>query len=395
MSPAGWLEAHVEWFDPRVWNEQLPPRPFAAGPLLELLLLCDHVPGLGVTGPALELAGRLTAAPEFSAGLYRGDAHFTYHVWLPVLMDRLGAPRPRLLSAAQALLDSGVRPNLDGVGALELRYVTDLGGLRSPYLPSVARLYRRWRDGQHFDPFRLTGPECYALTHAVFYATAFGRTALPPDPEAARTTRLLLAARLADGDLDLGAELFHAAVLLGDADGLGPARHRLATAARADGAVAGPLHDPAVQARLTGRKAAAYAFGTCYHTTIVTELALAAPGAPPAEPGEPVPGDTAALHDLAAKPSSATSLSEALVIALRRNDLSLTAALLLAAARDGLRDPVIIAAANHLRAQRQPDGAFGIPADAELTASCLAALDAWGSTQPFPGALRLPADHLR
>lgn len=374
-----WLETHLEWFDPRVWNELLPARPFAAGPLLELLLLCDQVPGLAVTGPALDLAGRLTAAPEFRAGLYRGDAHFTYHVWLLVLMDRLGAPRPELLSAAQALLGSGVRPALDGVAALELKYVTDLGGLANPCLPPAHRLYRRWRDGQHLDPFRLTGNECYALTHAVFYATAFGRAPLPPDPRLARTTRLLLAAHLADDDLDLGAELFHAALLSGGPDGLGPARHRLSTAARPDGAVAGPLHDPALLARLTGRKADAYVFGTCYHTTIVTELALAAPGAPAARG----PADGAPAPDL----------PEALVIALRHNDLSQTAALLQAAAQDGRQDPVITAAANRLRAQRQPDGSFGIPADSTLTAACLAALDAYGENRPARDGTAWSATH--
>jgi hypothetical protein len=377
MSSPEWLEENLEWFDPLVWNEFLPARPFAAGPLLELLLLCDQVPGLVVTGPALELADRLTADSGFRAGLYRGDAHFTYHVWLLVLMDRLGVPRPQLLSAARSMLDAGIRPNLDGIAALELAYVTDLGGLATPFLPPAHRLYRRWREGQHLDPFRMTGNECYALTHAVFYATAFGRTALPPDPELARTTRLLLAARLAEDDLDLGAELFHTALLSSAPAGLGAVRQRLSTATRADGAIAGPLHDPAVLARLTGRKAAAYLFGTCYHTTIVTELALAAPEAPPAEPGDLVPGDAASLRHLAANAPTAARLSEALVVALRRDDLDLTAALLSAAARDDLRSPTITAAANHLRTQRQPDGSFGIPADARLTASCHAALLAW------------------
>ncbi|MET9002695.1 hypothetical protein [Amycolatopsis sp. NPDC004169] len=355
-----WLEAHLEWFDPRVWNALLPARPFPAGPLLELLLLCERVPGLRVTGPALELADRLTAAPEFRAGLYRADAHFTYHVWLLVLMQRLGAPRPRLLSAAQALLDSGVRPNLDGVAALELKYVTDLGGLANHGLPPTRRLYDRWRAGQHLDPFRLTANECYALTHAVFYATAFGEVSVPADPDLARAARLLLAAYLADDDLDLGAELFHTALLVGGPQGLGAARNRLAEAAQPDGAVAGPVHDPAVQARLTGRKAEAYRFGTCYHTTIVTELALAASWPRPAESGRPVPEP-----------------AEELVIAWRRNDLGRTAKLVQAAAGETRLDPIITAAVRRLQAQRQPDGNFGIPVDAGLTALCIAALEAW------------------
>jgi hypothetical protein len=372
----GWLEENLEWFDPAVWNELLPARPFPAGPLLELLLLCEHIPDTRFAGLALDLADRLTATQEFRAGLYRGDALFTYHVWLLVLMDRLGPARPHLLAAAQSLLDAGVRPALDGVGALELRYVADLGGLMSPHLPPAPRLYRRWREGQHLDPFRLSGNECYALTHAVFYATSFGRTPLAPDPELTRTTLVLLAAHLANDDLDLGAELFHTALVTSGPEGLGPARHRLATAARRGGAVPGPLHDPALVARSTGRKAAAYVFGTCYHTTIVTTLALAAWDAPAAEPGELVSADPVALRRLALGAQSVVRLSEALVIAIRQGDLGLTATLLLAAARESRTGPVISAATTYLHTQRQPDGSFGIPADPELTASCTAALDA-------------------
>ncbi|QRP46927.1 hypothetical protein [Amycolatopsis sp. FDAARGOS 1241] len=369
MTSRDWLEAHLEWFAPALWNEFLPARPFGGGPLLELLILCDEVPGLAVTGPALELADRLTAAPEFRAGLYRGDAYFTYHVWLLVLMDRLGARRPELLAAAQGLLDAGVRPNQDGIGALELRYVTDLGGLANPHLPSARRLYDRWREGQHLDPFRMTDADCYALTHAVFYGTAFGRTTIPPDPALTGATRLMLAAHLARGDLDLGAELFHTALLTGASSE--PARQRLATAARDGGAVAGPLHDPAVAARLTGRKADAYEFGTCYHTTLVTELALAAPVS-----GEPMP-EPGPIEDL--------------VLAFRRGDLSRTATLLSGVAYEGRRDPAVVAAGRHLRAQRQPDGSFGIPPDAERTALCEVALErfdvAGGAVRDEPSAV--------
>jgi uncharacterized protein DUF6895 len=362
MRAIGWLEENIAWFDPAVWNEMLPARAFAGGPLLELLVLCDNVPCRGLTEAALDLADRLTASPEFRAGLYRGDVLFTYHLWLLVLMDRLGASRPHLLAAAQSLLDAGVRPTADGVAALELRHVVDLGGLASPHLPSAARLYRRWRAGQHLDPFRLTGNECYALTHAVFYATSFGRAPLPPDAELVRATRLLLAAHLETGDLDLGAELCHTALLVDGPDGLAAAHHRIATAARPDGAVPGPLHNPATLARASGRKAEAYLFGTCYHTTVVTALALAA--WPDPAPDEPDPADPVAR------------LSADLVVAVRQRDLGRTATLLLTAARESRSGPVISAARTFLRTQRQPDGAFGIPADPELTALCASALDA-------------------
>ncbi|GAA2978747.1 DUF6895 family protein [Actinokineospora diospyrosa] len=357
MKQIDWLTDNLAWFDPAVWDEFLPARPFPGGPLLELLLLCDTVDCGPLTGRALELADRITATDRFRAGLYRGDALFTYHVWLLALMGRLGAPSP-LLGSAQALLHAGIRPPLDGVAALEARYANDLAGLRSPHLPPLGHLYRRWREGQHLDPLRMVGPECYALTHAVFYVTGFGRVPLPPDAELDRTARLLAAAHLATGDHDLGAELFHTALLAGGPAGLAPAHHRLTRAVDPDGYVAGPLHNPSILAKLTGRKTQAYRFGTGYHTTLVTALALAA------WPAHPPTG------------RAVDELSTALVLAVRDRDLSRTASLLLTAAAANKNDPTIVAATTYLRSQRQPDGSFGIPADPDLTATCVAALAA-------------------
>ncbi|WP_159033596.1 hypothetical protein [Streptomyces sp. WMMB 322] len=63
----------------------------------------------------------------------------------------------------------------------------------------------------------------------------------------------------------------------------------LASAARPDGSVPSPVHRPDVLAGLTGDKAAAYVFGTCYHTTLAAALASGvalAAGRRDSRPGE-------------------------------------------------------------------------------------------------------------
>ncbi|WP_051385554.1 DUF6895 family protein [Actinokineospora inagensis] len=372
MRQIAWLTENSDWFKPAVWNEMLPARQFAAGPLLELLVLCDAATCGPLTDRALEIAEEVTATKRFRAGLYRGDALFTHHVWLLALMNRLGSPSP-LLPAAQLLLHTGVRPAMDGVAALELRFAARLGGLECPHLPPSAQLYRRWRDGQHLDPFRLTGSESYALTHAVFYATSFGRVPLPEDAELNRTTRLLLATHLAVGDYDLGAELLHTALLTGGPTGLVDAHRHLEHAVQPDGYVPGPLHDTTVLAQLSGRKARAYRFGTGYHTTLVTALASSAWQSHPTAPLTPeITGPADACVDL--------------VLAVRGQNLRRTADLLLASTRS---NPTVQAAAAFLRSQRQPEGGFGIPPDPNLTAKCEAALAAVESPSPGerPGSL--------
>ncbi|MFT7835898.1 hypothetical protein Q5530_07085 [Saccharothrix sp. BKS2] len=275
----GWLETHLSWFDPSVWQRVLSPRPFPAGPLLELLQLCEVAGRAGrpcsrLLDRALPLAVRLVRTRAFAAGLHRGDALFTYHAWLIALLMRFGEPVDELAGAVERLLDAGVRPSADTVAALELAYVIDLGGWRG-HLPGAGALYDRWLAGQHLNPFLMTDNECYAFTHAVFYATGFGVVALGGDVSAAgEVARLLFAAKVAEGDLDLGAELALTALLAG-----GPpsraAWRRVSGAQRADGAVPGPLHRPDLLSGVSGPKADGYLFGTCYHTTVATALAAA------------------------------------------------------------------------------------------------------------------------
>lgn len=286
----GWLEEHVRLFDPEVWERHLPRRPFPPGPLLELLgflrLLAreqeDPVPPV-LREDALKLAERIVDAPEFARGLRRADALFPYHLNLVALPGLLGRPRPALLSTCEALLASGAgghfQPHRPLLSRLELRYFADRAGLTLPAgIPDRASLYAESLPAPGPDPLSMDDNEVYAFTHAVFYATDFGAHDVPPGrAPVADVIRPLLSSHLIDGHLDLLAELLLCADVtgLGETDLVRRGWAALASAQRPDGAVPGPVHRPSVLAGLTGEKAEAYVFGTCYHTTLATGLAAA------------------------------------------------------------------------------------------------------------------------
>ncbi|MFI9050798.1 DUF6895 family protein [Streptomyces sp. NPDC053427] len=288
-----WLDAHLEWFAPHRWERFLPGRPFRPGPLLELLGLVRLLDRSGrlpkdadLPSRALDLAEQAAAEPDFDRGLRRADALFPYHLNLIALLELLGRPQPALRTRGAGLLAAGAgahaQPYKPVLGRIELRYFLDRGGFRAPAaLPDVAALFRESLPALHPDVLHLTESETYALTHALFYVTDFGdRDVLGGAKEAARlreTVRVLLAVHLARGALDLVAELLLCATALGSpsASLVRDGWSALARARRPDGAVPSPVHRPEVLAGLTGDKAAAYLFGTCYHTTLAAGLAAA------------------------------------------------------------------------------------------------------------------------
>ncbi|MEU0273320.1 hypothetical protein [Streptomyces sp. NPDC006307] len=318
-----WVEANLGWFAPGRWEEFLPRRPFRPGPLLELLGLVRVLDRAGVVAKdaplarrALDLAEDAAGEAEFARGLRRGDELFPYHLNLVALLEVLGRPQPRLRAVCEELLaaDAGghCRAYKPVLGRLELRYFADRGGFTAPArLPDLGTLYRGSVAALDPDVLQLTASETYALTHALFYATDFARRRdlLGGAGEVARlrgTVRVLLGAQLVRGGLDLLAELLLCDTALEHPPGAGPAEATgdalvydvlvydawaaLAEAARPDGAVPSPVHRPEVWAGLDGDKAAAYVFGTCYHTTLAAALAAAVRSGPvPAErpPGPP------------------------------------------------------------------------------------------------------------
>ncbi|MEV0982228.1 hypothetical protein [Streptomyces sp. NPDC049915] len=304
----GWLERNLRFFDPETWERHLPRRPFRAGPLLELLGFLRLLSGTpaptptptpapvrpvpeGLRAGALALAEQVVGTAEFTRRLRRADEFFPYHLNLVALQHLLGRPRPALLHRCEALLVAGAgghfQPHRPLLSRLELRYVADRAGVAvPPGVPGLPALYRQSVPGLGADPLALDDTEIYAFTHALFYATDFGAHALPPGAAVDDTVRVLLASHLIGGHLDLLAELLLCADVVGlEETGLVRGGRTdlvrrgwtaLASAQRPDGAVPGPVHRPAVLSGLTGEKAEAYLFGTCYHTTLATGLAAAA-----------------------------------------------------------------------------------------------------------------------
>ncbi|MGX1774949.1 DUF6895 family protein [Nocardia brasiliensis] len=280
-----WLDAHLRWFDPDVWDRMLAPRPFREGAALELLMLCrvlrrgrlhDHP----LIEGAIELAYRLAATESFHAALGLGDDKFPYRAYLVALLADLGRPVPSAMARVRTVLATGCggwhgawRTPLS---RLELHYILDLGRFPNP-LPPSAELLALSIGAAAPDPLYLRDDEVYALTHVLFYATDFAARSTPARPELVAALNTLLGTYLALGDMDLAGELLLCLLAIGRPD-CAMTRHGWHTLARhrlSDGAVPGPLFDPARWSTLRGEVAEGYVFGTCHHTTMVAAMAAA------------------------------------------------------------------------------------------------------------------------
>lgn len=264
---------------------------------------------------ALDLAEEAAHTDDFARGISRGDELFPYHLNLIGLLECLGRPQRELRTRCEALLAAGsgghALPYKPVLNRIELRYFIDRGGFTAPAtLPALGTTYRQSIAALGPDVLQLTESETYAFTHVLFYVTDFGqrRDLLGGPEEVVRlreTVRVLLGVQSARGSLDLLAELLLCDSALDEGiqvGGPGPGNpagsepgqgdptgarldhgsqflvsagwNALARAARTDGSVPSPVHRPDILAGLTGDKAAAYVFGTCYHTTLATALAV-------------------------------------------------------------------------------------------------------------------------
>lgn len=129
-------------------------------------------------------------------------------------------------------------------------------------------------------PFFMTESDAYAVTHAILYATDFGRTALPPSLNAARVCEMIssgLAWTLVAEDFDLLIEYLMCAACLGES-GSPAARLGWYVVDRVWNHLAflpGPTFDPERYRALSGEAADAYACEQMYHTNFVAGMLCA------------------------------------------------------------------------------------------------------------------------
>jgi hypothetical protein len=158
---------------------------------------------------------------------------------------------------------------------LDVHYFLTAAGLGCDG-PSETELFDRTFLAQYTDPLAIDDDAAYALTHAVFYLTDFGRRRSPllPSLEAARHAEVMdsLAVhywRLGHWDL-LGETAACSFLLAGPSATRLAASARLAAARRPDGAVPGTARreEELEQDLPTSEEV----FSACYHTTIVALL---------------------------------------------------------------------------------------------------------------------------
>lgn len=153
-------------------------------------------------------------------------------------------------------------------------------------------------------PFYMTEADAYAVTHAILYATDFGRAPPPASLDRARLSAMVhegIAWSMLSEDFDLLIEYLMCAACLGDG-GAPAARlgwHVVERIWKQLGFLPGPTFDPAEFRARSGPAADAYACEQMYHTNFVAgmycamRLALPAPAietGAPARPGgaEPI-----------------------------------------------------------------------------------------------------------
>ena len=211
-----------------------------------------------------------------------------------VLLAQLGRDHPRVEARLRSALDRRFA-TLSERSTFRMMDTRWTFGLLDPRLvPPVEELVPLSTLAARPHPIYTMTDDDYALTHAVYYLTDFGRR--PPSADLrAGTTDLLepfLAWHAVRLDLDLLGEFLIASLALRDAAtaAFGYASHLFFRAWEDGGGLVGPEYSPARYAALHGEEAAAYAFSENYHTVfvggILCAVALETPptGRPAAEP---------------------------------------------------------------------------------------------------------------
>jgi len=222
--------------------------------------------------------------PELHRFIYTGPPQaFTGHLLMWLALPRQLAETILPLAELQKVFETrsvahAPRPK---VRLLELRYFADYAGLAHE-LPTPRELLLRAVDFHRLDPHTLTFAGIYELTHAIFYATHFGRH---PDAVMEYAERKHLATILEplqqrliqQQHWDLVAEIIlsrRCLQLPAEWQATKPAWEALANTQDEDGTYGAQVVEQALMREgLTADAAADYAFLRCYHSCLVTAMA--------------------------------------------------------------------------------------------------------------------------
>lgn len=248
-----------------------------------LLHVAARVPDAPVTRAVARLraAVALRARPARHLGLLWQAPHVVWPVGLVhEVLTAQGVPDPSYDAAVRAALAHGGNDAVDRqvFRSLEMSWIASIRTGAAPAVPSA----RPW--GQ-LPAFLARRDEGYALTHAVLYATDFGRCPGGSPVEDSRIIDAYLADRIWADDLDLVGELALTALAARLPCRHLPAALHVLIGSMRDGVAPGP------SASHGAPVAPGEEFARCYHTTLVVGLtlaaALAASYTPPEGPRDP------------------------------------------------------------------------------------------------------------
>lgn len=259
-----WIDAHLERFRPAGAA-----RLREVTPLAELALILYSVSGSArgegdLAAWARAVAGRLFTDIEALGGRLSwetfGARGPSAELLLPFpVLERVTGRTSRHHDAVLAILGAGPA-TMQVAFAREAAGISDGGALATAHLDSALR---DWGGG----PGQVRTSWLYEVTHAIFYATSFGRRSLALKEDHAAALASIAAARLAARRHDIAAELLLALACAGApaTPSLRETLSALTAVAAAEGSVpTGPDAAPGDE------------FRSRYHATIVTLGALAA-----------------------------------------------------------------------------------------------------------------------
>jgi hypothetical protein len=397
QAAVGWLARHTDCFDPLRVPE--PERTFAHKALVELALLLscrvrlDPEPLSEDYAALLAHVAKVAARPSYRDLPARDHGALllyglTYASLRVCGREDLGgrAVLERTMASRFALIRERIP-----FRQLDLAYLLELGGFARGAQPTLDEIFPQTLLAGDPNVVEMTDVDAYAVTHALFYLTDFGRRAprwpAAFDPlEAVRLVEALLVRFRGAGHTDLTGELIASLVCLGvrRSPEIDHGWLALRRAQAADGHIPGPpgVIDEAGAEAPGGPRYRDWKVS--YHTTMV--VAIAAVMSRRAEEGEGYPAVSWAPAPAVERPDRAPVVRGALEqaagwLALQAGSADLTAALRAAAGLALVSDalgPVPAAVPALIRLAQRLDADPGSPlpweeagADTLLRAACL------------------------